>query len=400
VVDPEAPNPFSPTFGSPPAVIVGRQQLLDDIRRAFGADTHPARKTLLRAHRGSGKTVLLNAIQDLAAERGWLIVQEDAASRSRPLLDRLCDQLRGYLAEIDPKPKKRVTSAQASVLGIGAAASWQATTAEARSTTLRGTLTELLERRTEPVNGVLLSIDEIHEATRDEIHELANAVQHLDRARLPIALALAGLPTTADDKEPTFLARCHTPALTVVADDEIERGLRETIAIAGWEFAPRALNAAVHVAAGYPYMMQIIGWESFELARDHLGRVEVGHVHAATPGAQRRLSRSELFTIDQRISGAEREFLVAMAHDDVESRMKDIAIRMRQSAQYANVYRQRLLEAGLIKQLRRGYVDFVIPGHRCEIRAEPAYAASRASLQRELAIEAGADPDDESRSEQ
>ena len=66
-----------------------------------------------------------------------------------------------------------------------------------------------------------------------------------------------------------------------------------------------------------------------------------------------------------------------MAQDPQESRMRDIAKRMGQSPQYANVYRQRLLDAGLIVQIDRGIVDFAIPGHRSKIRADPAYGANR-----------------------
>jgi hypothetical protein len=72
VTDEGDSNPFSPTFGQSPAVIVGREQLLNLICRAFTRGTDPARKTLLRAYRGSGKTVVLNEIQDLASAAGWL----------------------------------------------------------------------------------------------------------------------------------------------------------------------------------------------------------------------------------------------------------------------------------------------------------------------------------------
>src|SRR5690606_12070996 len=53
------------------------------------ADIHWA--THLRAHRGAGKTVLLDQIQDLAAERGWWIIQEDGGAGA-PLPRRIIDR--------------------------------------------------------------------------------------------------------------------------------------------------------------------------------------------------------------------------------------------------------------------------------------------------------------------
>lgn len=163
-----------------------------------------------------------------------------------------------------------------------------------------------------------------------------------------------------------------------VPDDEIARGLQETANLSTWTFTQNALALAVQIAAGYPYMMQLIGWESFERARaTNPGTLEARHVEAAADPALRRLNRSVLYTLDKRVSTAELAFLFAMAQDPQESRMRDIAKRMGQSPQYANVYRQRLLDAGLIVQIDRGIVDFAIPGHRSKIRADPAYGANR-----------------------
>jgi AAA ATPase domain len=371
-------NPFSPTFGQSPAVVVGREQLLELVSRAFVPGSDPARKTLLRAYRGSGKTVLLNEIQDLATAAGWLVIQEDAAPASVGLIERLMDRIRAPL-DSDSAPKRKVTGVQGQIPilgGIGIDFEDKGTVEPRR--TLR---TALEDRFTSSptLNGILLSVDEIHEASRAEIQEIGNAVQQLDRDHKPIAVALAGLPLADEEQEPTFLSRCFTPSLSTVPDDEIARGLQETAQLSGWAFTHNALRLAVEVAAGYPYMMQLIGWESFERARaTNPGTIEARHVEAATDPALRRLNRSVLFSLDKRVSTAELAFLFAMAQDSQESRMRDIAERMGQSPQYANVYRQRLLDAGLIVQIDRGVVDFAIPGHRSKIRADQAYGANRA----------------------
>ncbi len=377
MADVNDPNPFSP--GAPPAVVIGRQRLLEEVGRAFSDQRHRARKTVLRAHRGSGKTVLLDEIQDLATAAGWLVVQEDAGSRSVPLMTRLIDQLLRPL-DSDPAPRRDLKGVSGSVLGVGGGVTWSETE-DHTTPTLRTVLEEVLTRKS--VRGVLLSIDEIHEATRDEIQELGNAVQHLERNGHAIGVALAGLPSNDERNEPTFLSRWFMPQVGVIEDSEIRRGFIETAAVSGWSFTPSALAAAVNVAAGFPYMMQLVGFEAFEEARaSSPGLIDLREVDVAVPKAQRELNRSVLLTLERRVTPVEREFLFAMAEDAAESRVGDISKRMNQSAQYVDTYKNRLLESGLIRQVGRGLVDFAIPGHRSQLRAEEAYGAMIAARQR------------------
>ena len=73
-------NPFSPTFGASPLVLAGRDDILGDIDDALTVGpTHPDYTALFIGVRGAGKTAMLNAVEDLARERGWLIVSDTAA---------------------------------------------------------------------------------------------------------------------------------------------------------------------------------------------------------------------------------------------------------------------------------------------------------------------------------
>ncbi|MFN3255460.1 MAG: ATP-binding protein [Ilumatobacter sp.] len=375
-------NPFTPGFGRHPTIVVGRDEILADAREAFGDDWHPTRKMLLQAHRGSGKTVLLDEIQDIATAAGWLVVQEDAGTRDTSISARLTTRLLSYLDEHDPDARRRITGGSVSVLGIGASVSTELSDDHDSPGGLRETLEAVLDLDDGRPTGVLLSIDEIHEASRDDVHAIGNAIQHLDRSSQPIGVLLAGLPPDADvEKEPTFLSRCHAPKIEILRDDEIEQGLIETAATAGWVFDSDALELAVNTTAGFPYMMQLVGWEATKVTRRRREGTAItyGDVALAVPEARRTLARSVLFHIDKRLTPTEKEFLVAMAHDSGPSKMKDIRERMGQTAQYVNVYRNRLLDASLIQQIKHGHVDFAVPGHRAELRADVGYAAAQAS---------------------
>jgi hypothetical protein len=369
VVASKVENPFRPGFGRPPLVVVGRRRIVERVTEAFDSDCHPARKTYFRALRGSGKTGLLNAVQDVATDRGWLVIEENAGARSQPLIERLQARLWQYVDEQHPAPKRRGTGSQIGIGPVSAGRSWE-TVDRPQLRTLRDDLEAVLALESGRPAGVLLSIDEIHEATRDDVHEIGNAIQHLERASRPVAVVLAGLPPVADDRQrqqPTFLTRCDLPTIDTVDDDEIRRGFVETAAIAGYQFTSEALAMAVQAAAGFPYMMQLVGWEAVAAASGpEIGRAEIVR---AIPIAVEQLGQAVLIPTEARLSNTDRQFLAAMAIDNGPSRIAALIERLRQTKQYVNMYRTRLIAAGLVQQPARGLVDFVVPGHRAYLRS-------------------------------
>ncbi|MFR2031844.1 MAG: ATP-binding protein, partial [Collinsella sp.] len=86
------PNPFKPTAGKRPPILIGRESVVEDFEEGLdnGAGA-PGRLMLITGNRGCGKTVLLRELQRLASERGWAVVSDSA---SLGLCDRLAEALR------------------------------------------------------------------------------------------------------------------------------------------------------------------------------------------------------------------------------------------------------------------------------------------------------------------
>ena len=86
-----ATNPFKPTAGKMPPVLIGRQGIIDDFAEGIdnGAGA-PGRLMLITGQRGYGKTVMLTELGRVAESRGWGVISETA---SEGLCGRLIEAL-------------------------------------------------------------------------------------------------------------------------------------------------------------------------------------------------------------------------------------------------------------------------------------------------------------------
>jgi hypothetical protein len=111
-------NPFHASFGVSPPLLVGRDDLLDDFAEALEDGPGSAgRATLYTGARGTGKTVMLNAVEDRARRRGWLIVSETATPG---FVSRMTQQhLPRLLRDFDPKAVQRRMSGVGAPLNLG-----------------------------------------------------------------------------------------------------------------------------------------------------------------------------------------------------------------------------------------------------------------------------------------
>jgi AAA ATPase domain len=359
-------NPFTPGFGTSPRLVVGRDVVLGEIGRAFGGAFDPHRTTWLSAPRGSGKTVVLNEVQDLARESGWAIIQEDAQSPGS-----LCGRVASRLTrEFLPAKRRRVKGVSLSTpLGGG---SLELNDADRDQAELRGILERVLDQNSPPA-GVLITVDEIHTAPRDEVAHLGNVIQHMIRQDRPVATVMAGLTQRDDDDLATFLRRCTKPTLHELPTDAVRLGLQQTAALGGGRFTGHALDLAVQVTAGFPYMLQLVGYWAWDHSRNTT--IDIDDVRAALPRCEHELIGAITGTA-LNLSPVDEQYLEAMALDDGPSRTGELAQRIGRNPQHAGVYRRRLLQRGVIIDAGTGLVDFAVPGHRARLRIRSALAAA------------------------
>lgn len=110
-------NPFRPSFGITPTVVVGRELVTMNVGLALlEGPGSPYGFTLVSGPRGSGKTVLLNLLEEEARYRGWTVLR---VTSSHDMVDDLvATDIPALLRDITGKKTRRIVTG-GSVAGIG-----------------------------------------------------------------------------------------------------------------------------------------------------------------------------------------------------------------------------------------------------------------------------------------
>jgi predicted ATPase len=349
-------NPFKPSAGSTPPELIGRQPILDGIGEAIAdGPGAPGRLSIFTGARGVGKTVMLNEVEDRFEKEGWRKVSVTA---SPGFVREVFGRVSGLLADESPPPKGRITG----VTGPGGVGVQLQRNHEPQPE-LRQTIEGLLDEMGPRGSGLLVTVDEVHAARPSELRELAVISQHLVREDRQFALAMAGLGGAVsdllNDDVLTFMRRADRHELGSLVIDDVEDALRSTIIENDRSIDEAACRRAAEATRGYPFLVQLVGhqvWRSTSAEHMTMSSVDRG-ITAALKRLRTLVHEPAL----NDLSDKDREFVAAMAVDQGQSRIADVAERMGRSPQYVNTYRSRLISSGVIETTTRGRVRFAVP---------------------------------------
>lgn len=349
-------NPFKPTAGMTPPVLIGRESVIDDFIDGLdeGAGA-PGRLMRITGPRGSGKTVLLTELSDIALERGWSVVN---ASGKESLCLSIQSQLTSNrkLRSLDIKLSFPFVSAEATL------------NRAQQETTFRDALSQATRALTKSGQGLLITIDEVQDASLEDMTAIATNVQYMIRESQNIALLFAGLTTGVlsllNGEGITFLRRSKAEELAPIPTDEVAAALRETIDASGLQAETIALHRAAEATHGYAYLIQLIGYYVWREGRRHASASNVITLEDAKRGiivARREYESSVLETALAGLTKPSIDYLLAMATSKKASSTAEVARSIDKSAAVANTYRRILIDRQIIESTAPGYVAFSIP---------------------------------------
>ncbi|MYE08959.1 MAG: ATP-binding protein [Acidimicrobiaceae bacterium] len=367
-------NPFAPTFGAEPPLLVGRDEILQGVVDAWATGpTHPGYTTLLLGRRGAGKTVVLEALRTRGGDRGWLSIS--AAAATSGLLNRLGHGASEHLNRNAPSLAEDIRADLAAAsIGLGSAYDPGADLSRRLAIVLKALATHLQAHGA----GLLITVDELHAGETDELRMLGVVIQDVTRVgQLPMAFVGAGLPLLEDtllaDTSVTFLQRCARYEIDFLEPTEAWTALAEPVRERGGRMPAEAVEHAVAVSQGYPFMVQLVGFHAWQAALDPTTAVTLQDVAAGAETARRQVGQLVIAPMWRDLSEGSRRFLAAMALDDGPSRTSDIAIRLGVSGGYVGVYRHRLMKSGLVAAAGHGRLDFALEAARPWIRGLDEY---------------------------
>jgi hypothetical protein len=329
--------------------------LIDNVINGLkNAPGDPNRITIFTGPRGSGKTVLLTTIASEAEGMGWISIHAYASSL---MLDQLVEQLEKRADPfLDKNPKSRITSIQIS--GIG----FQREIAAEKEKTWRAVMEDYLDMLEKHDVGLLFTVDEVS-ARFPEMIEFIATYQFFVREKRNVALIMAGLPNNViqmfQNESISFLRRSFRRVLEPISSPEVRATIKKTVELSGRDIEVKALEKATESAKGFPFMIQLIGYHSFN--QSNRKTITLEDVKAGITDADQDMESMILDASLNDLSDIDIRFLLSMLQDAEESRMADIAARMAVSASYASHYKRRLVNQGILAEAGRGKVVFSMP---------------------------------------
>lgn len=351
-------NPFTPTFGSVPPFLAGREHILKDIERGFiNGPGDPNLSTIFTGARGTGKTALLSLLSQTARNYGWISADVSAVpGMLEDIIERTKESAEDYLSQ----PTARVSGVQLGPIAVD----WEYVPQQKGN--WRSRMNDIFKQLEKHNLGLLITLDEVT-VNLDEMLLFASIYQHFVREGKKVALLMAGLPykvsALLSDDAVSFLRRSQYHHLGRIADSEIGDAFCKTIEAGGKTIDPAGLSLAVESIEGFPYMMQLVGYRTWNVAESR-DVIVAADVSQGANLARMEMRDRILETTYRELSDKDIEFLTAMLEDPDDSRVSDIAKRMGVRSNYASQYKRRLLEDGVIGERGRGIVGFDIPAFR------------------------------------
>ena len=378
----EALDPYTPGAGRTPVAMVGRDEdiaALDVLIARTANLLPPARPMLLTGLRGTGKTVLLNAMAQRVEQERWPVVQLEA-TQGRKGAAGARQALAGGLAKAALWVKgtvglERATTLLATItsfsLSVGLTSiSLGVERDPARASTgsleldLRDVVAEVCEALAGKPVALAVFIDEMQDLDDELLAALITTQHQASQRGWPFYVIGAGLPSLpgrlAEVKsyaERMFEVR-HVDALS---QTEACQALTEPVERMGVRYEPAALDHLVHASGCYPYFLQEMGSAMWRVAPGSPFTVQ--DALAAEKEGLAQLDSMFFASRWERATPAEREYLAAMAAQGEEACSSAVvAAHLGKSLGSLGPARANLINKGLVYAPQRGQVAFTVPG--------------------------------------
>jgi Cdc6-like AAA superfamily ATPase len=384
-------NPYRPGAGHMPPHLAGREREYKEFDRLLEQD-EILENMVLTGLRGVGKTVLMETFKPRAMQQGWLWATADLSESASISEAALAQRLLADLALItssltveEQQPANPTGFAAAAEprlipLSHGVLASVYESTPGLISDKIKTTLEFAWQHlRQQEQRRVIFAYDEAQnlsdhaEKEQFPLSVLLDVFQSIQKKGIPFMLVLAGLPTLfpklVDAR--TYAERMfRVVTLTKLTDEESREAILKPIEVAECpiKFHPDSVETISHESGGYPYFIQFICREVFDVfIQQH---AEEKQASVPVDAIQRKLDADFFAGRWAKITDRQRELLWVIGnldHPDEEFTIQELVEKAKQiltktfSPSHANQMLASLAERGMIYKNRLGKYSFAVP---------------------------------------
>jgi len=372
-------NPYTPGAGTPPPALTGRDPELEQFALLLGRLEigRPEQSLLITGLRGVGKTVLLDAFEGIAIERGWFATSTEITSETR-LAKVIATMTREALLDLRRMERVREKARRAlSILkaftittGVGIDIRLELDVEEGTADSgdlgrdLGDLLVEVGSIARDAECGVLFLLDEVQFLERADFEALIAGMHRSSRRQLPITVVGAGLPSLPRlaGEAKSYAERLFTfPEIGALTDPAARLALVEPAAEEGVIYTDDALDLILRHSGQYPYFLQQYGKHAWLTGTDNL--IDERAVERAHELVLSVLDTDFFHVRFERATPAEQRYLAAMAAPgDGPQRSGGVTRQLGYvSTTETGPIRDSLIKKGLIYSPRHGLVEFTVP---------------------------------------
>lgn len=374
-------NPFSPGAGVRPPELVGRDDILEQALLALARVKRgrSEKSLMIVGLRGTGKTVLLREITELAKQEHYqaemIEIDEQKALPAvlLPVLRRILFSL-DVGERVNEKVKKGLRVLKSFVssvklkaydveLGIDIDPEKGAADSGDLESDLAQVFIALGEAAKDKNTAVAIIIDELQYLKDEELSALIMAMHKMAQHALPIVLIGAGLPqlVAKAGRAKSYAERLFSyPQLGPLKKDDAILALQVPVEKEGVSFTDEALEEIIRVTEGYPYFLQEWGYQAWNLAKD--SPIDIATIKQATEASIPKLDQDFFRVRFDRLTPREKDYLRALAELGSDSqRSGDIAEKLGLKVQGVAPLRNGLIKKGMIYAPNHGDTAFTVP---------------------------------------
>ena len=381
-------NPFRPGAGHAPPYLAGRDAEKTEFKKLLLQEII-LQNLILTGLRGVGKTVLLDELKPLAIAEKWLWVgtdlSESASVNEDALVRRLLADLSVVTAAItitEAKPPKGlsvVPEKEKKILSYHALLRKYESEPGLPSDKLKALLEFAWKCLSGfGIKGVVFAYDEAqtmvdHKKEKQfPLSLLLDVFQSIQKKGVPFMLVLVGLPTLFPKlvEARTFSERMFD-VLTLgrLSPEDSSKAITRPIAMSKCpvQFADLSVSMVIETSGGYPYFIQFICKELYDL---FLQQMEVGKPESVPIDVILKKLDKDFFSGRwSRATDRQKDLMVTIANlrsCDDEFSVQEIAVESKKSDKpftpsHINQMLSTLIDSGLIYKNRYGRYAFAVP---------------------------------------